>query len=236
VRFRSAYIIVVLLLLVNLSYAQRRIRIENLPGYDLKKYHFGFVLGLNQMDFSIKPIEDYRPLDSLYVLESFPDWGFYIGIVSDLRVGEYFNLRFIPTLSFGDRNLEYLISYKDTIFYNQVKRIESTLLEFPLLLKYKALRMTNTRAYVIGGFKYTLDLASKQEKRDDDEVLVKIRKNDFAYEVGVGFDFYFEYFKFATELKMSYGIRDLLVRDSNIFTDPISKLNSKVFQISFLFE
>lgn len=217
-------------------YAQRRISIENLAGYDYKRYHFGFVLGLNQMDFHIKPIEDYKPLDSLYILESYPEWGFYLGIVSDLRLGQYFDLRFIPTLAFGDRNLEYLISYKDTIFYRQLKRVESTTLEFPLLLKYKSMRMTNFRAYILGGFKYTLDLASKQEKKDDDEVLVKIKKHDFAYELGVGFDYYFEYFKFSTELKMSYGIRDLLVRDNTIFTSPIQKLNSKVFMISFLFE
>jgi len=218
------------------TYGQKRIRIENLPNYDLKKYHFGFVLGLNKMDFSIRPIEDYKPLDSLYILESIPEWGFYLGIVSDLRMGQFFNLRFIPTLAFGDRNLEYLIAYKDTVFFNQFKKVESTLLEFPLLLKYKALRMTNTRAYLIGGVKYTLDLASKQKKKDDDEVLVKIVKNDYAYEVGVGFDFYLEYFKFSTEIKMTYGIRDLLVRDNNIFTNPIDRLNSKVFQISFLFE
>lgn len=223
-------------LLAQNVYGQRRILIENLPNYDLKPYHFGFVLGLNQMDFNIKPIEDYKPLDSLYVLESTPEWGFYIGIVSDLRLGEFLNLRFIPTLAFGDRNLQYLISFKDTIFYNQVKRVESTLLEFPLLMKYKGRRMTNVRPYLIGGVKYTLDLASKQEKKDHDEILVKIRQHDYAYEIGVGFDFYLEFFKFAIELKMAYGVQDLLVREYNIFTDPIDRLSSKNFQISFLFE
>ncbi len=236
VKVKRLLIFLFLAVLIHSAYGQRRIRIENLPSYDLKPYHFGFVLGLNQMDFSIKPIENYKPLDSLYVLESTPEWGFYIGIVSDLRLGEFFNLRFITTLSFGDRNLQYLISFKDTIFYNQVKKVESTLLEFPLLMKYKGRRMTNTRPYLIGGVKYTLDLASKQEKKDHDEILVKIYQDDYAYEVGVGFDFYLEYFKFSLELKMAYGIHDLLVRENNIFTDPIDRLSSKTFQISFLFE
>jgi len=218
------------------AYGQRRITIENLPSYDLKPYHFGFVLGVNQMNFSIIPIEDYKPLDSLYVVEAVPEWGFYIGIVTDLRIGSRFNLRFIPTLSFCDRNLNYLISYRDSIFHMHNKRIESTLLEFPLRLKYKGKRLTNVRPYVLGGFKYTLDLASKQEKKDYDDVLVRILQNDYALELGVGFDFYLEYFKFAIELKMAYGIRDLLVRDGSIYTSSIDRLNSKTFQLSFLFE
>lgn len=216
--------------------AQKRVLIENLPGYDLKRYHFGFILGLNKMDFMIKPKEDFKEFDSLFVLTSKPEWGFDIGIVSNLRLGQYFDLRFIPTLSFGDRNLNYRLAYKDTIIYDDVKRVESTLLEFPFLFKYKSARITNVRAYVVGGAKYTIDLASKQEKKDQDEVLVKLRKNDYAFELGVGFDFYLEYFKFATELKMCYGIRDLLVRDNTIYTAPINRLNSKTLMISFLFE
>lgn len=216
--------------------AQRRVLIENLPSYDLKKYHFGFVLGLNRMDFAVRPKEDFKEFDSLFVLTSRPEWGFDIGIVSNLRLGQYFDLRFIPTLSFGDRNLNYLLAYKDTIIYEEVKKVESTLLQFPFLFKYKAARLTNFRPYVVGGVKYTLDLASKQEKKDDDEVLVKLRKHDYAFELGVGFDFYLEYFKFATELKMAYGIRDLLVRDETIYTTPIDRLGSKTLMISFLFE
>ncbi len=184
----------------------------------------------------IKPKEDFKEFDSLFVLTSKPEWGFDIGIVSNLRLGQYFDLRFIPTLSFGDRNLNYRLAYKDTIIYDDVKRVESTLLEFPFLFKYKSARITNVRAYVVGGAKYTIDLASKQEKKDQDEVLVKLRKNDYAFELGVGFDFYLEYFKFATELKMCYGIRDLLVRDNTIYTAPINRLNSKTLMISFLFE
>ena len=216
--------------------AQRRVLIENLPGYDYKKYHFGFVLGLNKMDFAIKPKEDFKAFDSLFVLQSRPQWGFDIGIVSNLRLSQYLDLRFIPTLSFGDRNLNYKLAFKDSVVFDDVKKVESTLLEFPLLFKYKSARITNVRAYVIGGAKYTIDLASKQGKKNQGDVLVKLRKNDFAFEVGVGFDFYLEYFKFATELKMAYGIKDLLIRDQTIYTDPISRLSSKTLMISFLFE
>ena len=188
------------------------------------------------MDFAIKPMQDFKQFDSLFTLQSASNWGFDIGIVSNMRLNQYFDLRFIPTLSFGDRNLIYKLAYKDSIIYNETKKVESTLLEFPFLLKYKSARLTNVRAYVVGGAKYSIDLASKQGKKDQSEVLIKLRKHDFAFELGVGFDFYLEYFKFATELKMSYGIKDLLIRDQTIYTNPFDRLTSKSMMISFLFE
>ena len=220
----------------NLLCAQKRVLIENLPGFDYKRYHFGFVLGLNKMDFAIRPKENLKQFDSLFSLQSVSQWGFDIGIVSNLRLGQYLDFRFIPTLSFGDRSLDYKLAYKDTIVFDEMKKVESTLLQFPFLLKYKSARLTNVRAYIIGGAKYTIDLASKAGKKDESEVLVKLRKHDFAFELGVGFDFYLEYFKFATELKMSYGIKDLLIRDQTIYTDPFDRLTSKSLMISFLFE
>jgi len=55
-------------------------------------------------------------------------------------------------------------------------------------------------------------------------------------EVGIGFDFYTTYFKFGTELKMSYGLNDLLIQENNIYTDVIDKITSKISQVSFTFE
>ena len=54
--------------------------------------------------------------------------------------------------------------------------------------------------------------------------------------LGVGFDFYFEWFKLGTELKMSYGFFDVLKRENNIYTLGIDQMRSKIFQVSFTFE
>ncbi len=215
----------------------QRVRIPNNRNYDLKPYHFGFLLGLNQMNFVIKPIENLRPLDTLYGIESTPKMGFNIGIVADLRLSEYMNLRFIPSLSFGERSLNYFIKFNDVIVSSIEKKVESTYIEFPLELKLRSQRMTNARAYVLGGAKYCLDLASQAEKKsEEDEIVIKLRKSDILFEVGVGFDFYLVYFKLGTELKMSYGITDLLVREDNLYTNGIERLNSKMFQFSLTFE
>lgn len=218
------------------SHAQKKPQIENLPKYDQKPYHFGFLLAGNKMDFIIKPNRNFHASDSLLVLESEPQLGFNIGIVSNLRLGTYTDLRFLPTLSFGERILEYTIKADSSISSLTTKKIESTYLDFPLLFKYKSKRLNNVRSYIVGGIQYSLDLASQAKKKQNNLELVRIKSNDIMCQIGIGFDFYTEYFKFATEIKMSYGLKDLIVRDNTILTNSIERLNSKIFQLSFLFE
>jgi len=216
----------------------QRSKVINLPKYDLKPYHFGFVLGVNQMFFSMRTYEDLNSInDTLFAINTDPDLGFNIGIITNLRLGRHFDLRFIPTLSFGERNIIYNLGVRDSLFIDVVKKIESTYMDFPINIRFKSKRVNNFRAYVLTGFKYSLDLASKAKDKDtDDEIHVKLYKNDYLFEFGVGFEFYATFFKFGTELKMSYGMRDLLKRENNIYTDGIEKLSSKIFQISLTFE
>ena len=217
--------------------AQRKPRIENLPKFDRRRYHFGFLLGVNQMNFALKNVEDYKMFDSLVYVTTTPELGFSIGIVSSLRIADHFNLRFVPTLSFGDRDIEYTILVQDTLRLVQRKRVESTFMEFPLYFKYKSKRLNNAQAFVIAGAKYTIDMASQADKKNKpNEVPIKLKKHDYMAEVGTGFDFYLKYFKFGIELKMSYGLRDLLKREDNIYTNSIDRLGSKIFQLSFTFE
>ena len=55
-------------------------------------------------------------------------------------------------------------------------------------------------------------------------------------DIGLGFDFYNNWFKLGVELKMSYGVRDILRHEDNIYTDVIESLNSKTFTLGFTFE
>ncbi len=233
------------------SYAQID-RLKNLPKYDMSKYHFGFILATNQMFFSLESKHNFNMKkytsqelggDSLFLfgIESKPTIGFTIGIVSNLRLGKYFDLRFIPALSFGERYLNYsILQYDDSLTrrFDIQKNITSTFVEFPFHIKYKSKRLNNVRGYLLGGAKYTLDLASNAKRREEnaDATIVKLKKHDVLFEIGVGFDFYTTYFKFGTELKMSYGIMDMLKREGNIYTDGIERLNSKIFLLSFTFE
>lgn len=236
-------------------FAQKPV-VQNLTDFDLAPYHFGFILGVNQMFFAIKPADGfmmvkYSPTstpdinsDSTYILgiESNATTGFVIGIVSNLRLNESFDLRFIPSLSFGEREMLYSMkiyngtpAVEDNI--NLGKKIQSTFVEFPLYVRYKGQRINNVRPYLLGGAKYTLDLASNSKKKDEtNNIEVAVEKNDLYAEIGIGFDFYTAWFKFGTEVKMSYGFRDMLKHDLTVYTGGIERLNSRMFQISFSFE
>lgn len=214
--------------------------IRNLPQYDRQVVHFGFMLGMNTMNFVIKDNPNIKSLDSVYVVESKPDYGFSLAVVSNLHLGDNFDLRFLPGLSFGSRNMYYTLKLHNTDTTYQltpfVKKVESTYLEFPLLMKFKSKRYGNFRAYVIGGGRYTLDLASQSKVADDGKQSIKLKRSDYYYEMGFGLDFYLEYFKFSAEIKAAWGLRDMLKRENHLYSESIGSLKSKCVFVSFLFE
>lgn len=231
-------LISIAIMLSSLAYAQDGANRGNLSTYYHEKLHFGFTIGVNRSNFVIQNAEHFERFDSLKWIHSSPKTGFNLGIVSELRLHEYVTLRFVPNLSFAERNLEFYVEGAyDTL--TQKKTIESTFLNFPLDLKLRSKRVGNFGAYILGGWSYSLDLASKrktQNAADPNEQIVKLKRDDFGYEVGAGVEFYLQYFKFAIEGKLSMGTKNLLIKDNTLYSNSIDKLNSKVFLISLTFE
>jgi hypothetical protein len=214
---------------------------QNRSEYYGDKLHFGFYLGVNRTNFIITTVNNWQTLagDSLKTILSSPSTGFNLGIVSELRLHQYVTLRFLPDIAFGQRNLEYHFAGQDT--FDIVKKVESTFLDFPVNIKVRSKRFGNFAAYMLGGGKYTLDLASQKGVNNNglqlSEQVVKLNKHDFAVEAGAGVDFFLPYFKFGIEVKASMGMRNMLVPDSySILSTTIDRLNSKVFLVSFTFE
>ena len=231
------YLIILLLLLgINDSYGQRRKKPQNLPRYDFKKLHFGFTLGMNELNFNIKKNSSTLTNDTLLTLLSNSQKGFNLGIVSNLRLGKYTDLRFIPTLVFGERNLNYGFIDTNGVSDENIKRIESTLIDFPVYIKYKSERYNNFRTYVLGGMKYSLDIASQDRIDDEGQEIVKLKKNDLMGEIGFGIDCYLEYFKFSPQIKISYGLLNLLTKDKSVYTQSINRLTTNGWMLSFTFE
>ena len=216
------------------AWAQRD-RVKNLPAYDRQRVHFGFLLGLNTTDFKIKRIPGFNSSDTLFRVESDKQSGFNIGIIANVGLNELFSVRFAPDLAFSQRNLYYTF-YDANQPVEVLKEIESTFLEFPFDLKLKSKRVNNYRMYVLAGARYNIDMVSQAKVQNKDKDFVKLKRNDYGYQYGIGIDFYMERFKFGTELKMYHGFRNLLVDDPAIFSSSIDALRSRIFQISFTFE
>lgn len=213
--------------------------VPNLLKYDKRTFHFGFMLGYNQFNYSIASKPDLSEYDSLMMVNTQSLSGFSLGIVTNLRMGKYFDLRFIPGLSFGDRYVNYSIRYSSGTEIVTAKNMESVYLDLPLLIKFKSSRMLNNiRAYVIAGGQYSFDMISAKKKKSPTtgDVVLKLNPHDVQAQVGVGMDFYCTYFKFSTEFKMSFGFFNMLVPEDNMYATSVTSLKAKNIQISFIFE
>ena len=72
--------------------------IVNLENFDKQRIYFGYFLGFNSYDFKIDYIN--TPAADINVNATS---GFNVGIVGDLRLFEYVNLRFEPGLYYAQR-------------------------------------------------------------------------------------------------------------------------------------
>lgn len=224
-------------LLMSVSAFSQKQKPKNVSWYDDKLLHFGFSIGFNAMDFNITPSQSAMSTDSLYPEVSLLNPGINIQIVTDLRPSDNIDIRFLPGVSFGQRSVRF---YKNQLLENDYQRLESSFLEFPLLVKYKGKRLNNVRPYLIGGLNYRYDLAGKKEYDEEKPVYLRLKRSDLYYEIGPGLDFYLPYFKLSVELKVSTGIRDILVHDPAAgfpqYSRAIEKMKSQIWIIAFHFE
>lgn len=204
--------------------------------FDRKKFHFGFALGLNTADFNYAINLDSTNLDSITNISINSQPGFNIGIVSSWNINQNIHFRFIPSLSFQER--EFVYNYIDNgEVATSISRLDATTLDFPLMLKLRTNRINNWAAYCLTGLQFSLDLASQAGTAIDlNNPIAKAKKYDYSYQFGGGFDFFQEYFKLGLELKISNGLRDVNIHDNTFYTKPLSYLNTKVWWFSITFE
>lgn len=206
----------------------------NMLEHDAKPYYFGITLAANQSYFKLEHSPAFLADDSIMVAEPLKTMGFNLGLLANARLSEHFDLRFNPQLIFASKNLYYRDTYPKP--QDTEKKIESILLSFPLQIKFKSDRIGNMRVYTIAGLKYDYDLASNARLRRAED-LVKIKKSDYGYEAGAGFEFYFESFIFAPEFKISNGFGNVHVKDPNLrYSNVVEKLQSRMIVFSIHLE
>lgn len=202
--------------------------------------HYGIQVGYSQSKFDLQFSEDQQVRNIMHGVRSYYSAGFHISVIADLRLGQFFNLRALPGILLLTRNIDYLwdSSYAAvTPLIEYSRSVESVYGELPIEIKFRAWRYNNFRPYVTAGGSYAFDFASlRKNKNANHESIVKLGANNFSYSMGVGVDVFLRYVKFAIDLKMSFGLADLKIKDDELYTQSIIGLHTRTVMLSFTFE
>lgn len=214
--------------------AQRAKGNYNFLDFQQKPYYFGITLAYNSSNFKVLRSKDFIMSDSINTVESVTGPGFNLGIVTNLKIGDYFDLRFLPTLSFAERKIEYTRNSRQFPFSD--RPVQSVFVEMPFHVRYKSAPYQDKRLFMIAGVKYSFDVASDSRARNSEE-LVRVSPTDFAVEVGAGVQFFLPYFIFSPEIKFSRGIGNMLIFDNSLEeANVLEKILSRTFTVSLHFE
>jgi hypothetical protein len=195
-------------------------------------------LSYNQAYFQIRDAAEYEFRDSLLGVSNVPQPGFNLALLASLNFTKNIRLRFVPGLSFQDRNLKYQFLAENGRIAETEKRVESVYLDFPLLLKLRTNRTGNFAAYALVGGKYSMDMQSQKDVNNEieEEIIVKLVDEDISIDAGFGFDFFLHYFKFGIEFKTAFGLQNVLIQEDTKFSAPMDQLRTRTFILSFTFE
>jgi hypothetical protein len=235
-RFKRVLILVILVF-PSITFAQKS-KAWNKPLYDAKQYHYGFAFSAGVLDFSVALADNFfKPeFDTVRAVEGLSRSVFGASMVGVLKLSDNFDLKIVPGLFFGQRDLEYLYLKENGTYGYHTMKIESTLLQFPLLLKYRAERQNNYRPYVIFGVNYAIDFAAGKKIKDFEKPKIRLNKHDVYAEIGVGLDNYLPFFKLSTELKFSYGLMNMINYDGTVYSKTFRRLGSKMVTLIVYFE
>jgi hypothetical protein len=204
--------------------------IIHLENFDKQRVHWGYFLGFNSLDFKI---DQNIPTEEILVNNTI---GFNVGLVGDLRLYEYINLRFEPGLYYTQRDLIFP-GFENS--FDALRQVKSTYIFLPILVKFSSLRTGNIRPYLVGGVSTAINLSSNASSTDDNSNnrFRMIKWTNF-YEVGIGIDFYLEYFKFSPSIRGVFSLNDELIRDNDPnspWTSSVDSMQTRGIFINFTF-
>ncbi len=219
-------------------------------GSDDKTISYGFFLAphtsIHQIKYSDNFVNGANPAAPI-VARITPDYrpGFALGFIGILKFHDQVHMLLTPKIGFyefatdvtyfavPDNSLPIPGELPPTNIESYTS--EQTLVEFPLLFKYRSIRFNNTRMYFIGGGSYRFRTKAQDEANLDDLV---VEGQDFTLEMGMGFEFYFKYFKFAPEIRFNHGLVDIYRPENTnpLFADAIQSVKPKSITIYLNFQ
>ena len=211
---------------------------SNLNFWDFKSkpFYFGLTIGLHSTGYILNKSSEFAN-SNIRQITTGNNPGLNVNIITNLKIGQYFDFRFIPGFAFSERNIIFEPRADVPDFENRI-RVESVFLEVPLLLRFKSAPYKDKRLFVVGGMKYSYDVSSTSNTRQmDAENISTIAPQDFQFEVGAGMQFFFPFFIFSPELKFSRGLNNIHIFNGNLEgSRAIDQILSRAFTISLHFE
>lgn len=232
---RSKVILILLMFLTGMVHAQNFLWArKNNPFYDEKrKITYGFLIGLHTAAYQIEYSDQFvtPAFDTLFSVE--PEWkpGFSLGFLVNYRAHEFLDLRITPKVAFYEHSL----IYRFTDGTSEQQLVETTMVEIPMLVKYKSMRRGNIRMYMVGGLKPGIEASGK---RGIENVTNSIEVSSFNLnlDAGIGFDLYFPLFKFSPEIRFSRGLLNQLDNNENDFGKPLRRINTNTVTVYLIFQ
>lgn len=201
--------------------------------YDWRKFNLGFTMGMNysmvRMDYADLENNPRRPGLKDIVVKPIP--GINLGMISNLRIVDMLDLRFIPSVSLQQRNFNYKLN-KDSTF---LRRLEAAYLDLPLLIKFKSQFWRNHRVYVMGGGKFSWNLSSDKKVKDDPDIL-KTDKYDHSVVVAFGVDIYGDRVKLSPEISYAFGLPNIYNAENTSYGNNILRIRTHMLLFSLNFE
>ena len=226
--------VAVLMLCASRSEGQKTRWVEkNNPNYDNRKLTYGFLIGIHSSIYQIKYSDKFvtPALDTVSAV--LPSWssGFSLGFIVNYRLTEFLDLRLTPEVAFYENKVRYQFTNDPPID----ETVENTIVEFPILLKYKSERRGNIRMYMVGGVKPGIE-ASGKKNVDQTKATLEIKETHLNLEAGFGFDLYYPLFKFSPEIRFSRGLLNMLGNTTNEFGQPLQRVNTNTITVYLLFQ
>lgn len=215
-------------------YGQGRMNNINYDGLKKKNHYFGLTLGYNYSSFKIEHSKRLIDNSTYKINEGIGNPGLTLSVITNFKLGEYFDYRLLPSISLGYRKLTYAPTNGGPL---QEDLLESVFGEIPMLIRYTSAPYRDKKMFILGGVKYAYDFASNSRSDKSRFDIVRISPHDFQFEIGAGLQFFLPFFIFTPEIKFSHGLNNLLIYDGKLIESTIiDKLYSKTWTISFHFE
>ncbi|GAB3578599.1 hypothetical protein GCM10027345_17800 [Hymenobacter daeguensis] len=204
----------------------KSITVKNLANYDDRWFHPGMYVSFSASRFVIEQSAQYIANKNVTANAIYsPSLG--VGFIGDARLGgpeSPFILRFAPGVNFLTRKVEFTphgYQKPDSIVTQEVT---STVVQFPILLKYQSDRRRNSRMYMIAGINPVLTASNRRS--DPLRNQLRAVDSDLTLEYGVGLDLFYPLFKLAPEIRFSHGLKNLLVPHNDIFSNSLQSLST----------